>query len=297
VIYHGPFAGGWFQTLYAPPPAFALMLATSLEYHVLITLPLMVLSVPFRFLWPLAVASLGLSLGVCIAAAAQARIEKAKQRFWSRPLVAWLTFLQPMARGRARYEARLRVNTTPAEGLKRLALLANVDRSEPLDEVQYWSHTGMDRLSFVKAIVARLEVEKWQHRPDAGWSEFDVEVFGTRWSRLQLATVAETFEKGHQLFHCRLRAAWSLPATVLFWTACGLELLLIGFVASVVPWLWMLLLSLPLLGLYFEYDKRTLQRLMTAFLDDLAASHSLTKVPFEKMREGNQVAAPGKSVP
>src|SRR5436190_2740266 len=93
VIYHGPFAGSWFQTLYSPPPAFALMLATSLEFHVTITLPLLVLSVPFHFLWPLGVASLLISLAVCVAAASAAPIEKSTPRLWSRPLVAWLTFV------------------------------------------------------------------------------------------------------------------------------------------------------------------------------------------------------------
>jgi len=291
VIYHGPFGGGWFQTLYSPPPAFALMLATSLEYHLLVTGPLIVLSVPFHFLWPLGVASLCLSLSVCVAAASQAQIEKPKQRFWSRPLIALLTFLQPIARGWARYEGRLRINATPAEGYRRIASLAYIDRGEPLDEVQYWCHTGMERVNFVYAIVEKLEAEKWQHRPDTGWNEFDVEIFGTRWSRLQLSTVAETVEKGHQLFHCRLNAGWSLPANVLFWSACGLELLLIGLVVPALPWLWMLLLTLPLLGLYFESEKRTLQRLMVAFLDDLAAKYELTKVPFEKMREQKRQAA------
>jgi hypothetical protein len=112
-----------------------------------------------------------------------------------------------------------------------------------------------------------------------------VEIYGTRWSRLQLTTVAEAVEKGQRLFHCRLNTGWSLLATVLFWSACGLELLLIGFVAKAVPWLWMLLLTLPLLGLYFENEKRTLQRLIVAFLDEIAVQYELTKVPFEKMRE------------
>lgn len=285
VIYHGPFAGGWFQTLYSPPPAFALMLATSLEYHVLFTLPLLVLAVPFHFLWPLGVTSLGMSLCVCVAAASQAQIEKSKQRFWSRPLVAMLCFLQPIARGWARYEGRLRINTTPAEAFKRIASLAYIDRGEPLDEVQYWCHTGMERVSFVRSVVEKLEQEKWQHRPDTGWNEFDVEIYGTHWSRLQLTTVAEWVGKGHQLFHCRLNAGWSLLAKVLFWSACGLELLLIGLVASTLPWLWMLMLTLPLLGLYFESEKRTLQRLIVAFLDEVAVKHELARVPFDKMRE------------
>jgi O-antigen biosynthesis protein len=285
VIYHGPFAGGSFQTLYAPPPAYALMLATSLEYHVLVTLPLLILTVPFHFLWPLGVTSLCLSLGVCVAAASQAPIDKTKKRFWSRPLIALLFFLQPMARGRARYEGRLRINTTPGKAFRRIASIAYVDRGEPLEEIQYWCHSGMERVSFVHAIVAKLEQENWQHRPDAGWAEHDVEIYGTRWSRLQLTTVAEGVEKGHWLFHCRLNAGWSLLAKVLFWSACGLELLLIGLVSEAVPWLWMLLLTLPLLGLYFENEKRILQRLIVAFLDELAAKYELTKVPFSKTRE------------
>jgi hypothetical protein len=82
-----------------------------------------------------------------------------------------------------------------------------------------------------------------------------------------------------------LNTGWSLLAKVFFWSACGMEMLLIGLVASAVPWLWMLLLTLPLLGLYFENEKRTLQRLIVAFLDEIAAKYELTKVPFEKMRE------------
>ena len=150
----------------------------------------------------------------------------------------------------------------------------------------------MERVSFVTAIVRKLEEEKWQNKPDAGWAEHDVEIYGTRWSRLQLTTVTEFVEKGHQLFHCRLNAGWTLLAKVLFWSAVGLELLLIGVVAEAQPWLWMLLLTLPLLGLYFENEKRILQRLIVAFLDELAVQYELTKVPFEKMRERTPPAKP-----
>src|SRR2546423_10562724 len=37
VIYHGVFGSGFFQKLYAPAPAYALMFLTSLEYHALVT--------------------------------------------------------------------------------------------------------------------------------------------------------------------------------------------------------------------------------------------------------------------
>ena len=90
------------------------MVCTTLEYHVLVTLPLWVLSVTFHPLLPLAITSLLISLGVCVAAGAQAALPRKKTRWWSRPLVALLFFLQPIVRGWARYQGRLLVRPTPA---------------------------------------------------------------------------------------------------------------------------------------------------------------------------------------
>src|SRR6185503_7264413 len=119
VIYHGTFATGFFQTLYAAEPSWALMLLTSFEFHVLITLPLLALSAPFHFLFPLALASLVISLAVCVAAACQAELPKDRRRVWSRPLVALLFFLQPIARGWARYQGRRGLRPTPQSAFKR----------------------------------------------------------------------------------------------------------------------------------------------------------------------------------
>src|SRR5438876_99961 len=88
IIYRGLFGSAGFQSLYSSVPAITLMLCTTLEYHILVTLPLWVLSVPFHHLLPLAITSLLLSIGVCAAAGAQAAIPKAKRHWWSRPLVA-----------------------------------------------------------------------------------------------------------------------------------------------------------------------------------------------------------------
>ena len=72
LIYHGLFGSGFFQMLYAPEPAFLLMFCTSLEYHVLVVLPLLALSSSIYLLLPIALASWALALGVCAVAAAQA---------------------------------------------------------------------------------------------------------------------------------------------------------------------------------------------------------------------------------
>lgn len=278
IIYHGIFASGFFQTLYRSEPAVALMFCTSLEYHVLITLPLLTLSAPFPYLFPLAATSLLLSIAICVAAAFQAEIPKNKRRRWSRPLVALLFFLQPIWRGWARYHGRLSLRPTPQKAYESLDSLDLKDQGESRTVVEYWDESGMDRLEFLRNILRRLDQQGWPSKMDAGWSEFDVEVFGSRWAHLQLATVAEGHGSNRQLLRCRLRTIWSLLATSAFWSMLGFELLVIGFVGSVIPWLWFLLLTLPLFAWFLEQEQRDLQRLIVVLLDDIARQKNLHKI-------------------
>ena len=106
------------------------MLCTSMEYHVLVTLPLLILSVPFHFLLPVALTSSLISGIICVAAAVQADLPKNQTKIWSRPLVALLFFLQPIARGWARYQGRLGLHPTPPGAHARLDnLRKNRDRT------------------------------------------------------------------------------------------------------------------------------------------------------------------------
>ena len=278
VIYHGLFGSGFFQTLYTAKPASALMLATSLEYHVLITLPLFVLSVPFPALFPLALASLLLSLGVCAVAGAQARLPKNKRRFWSKPLVALLYFLQPVWRGRARYQGRLSIRPTPSAAYEQLVALGKKDRGEPLEHAAFWSEHYIDRLDFLKSVIHRLNEQGWQTKQDAGWSDFDIEIFGSRWSNLLLVTAAEDHQGGHKLIRCRFGAKWSLPAIVAFWAALGFVLIVVGIMRHSFPWLWMTLLAPWILAWFFEQEQRDLQRVIRALVEEVAASRQLVKI-------------------
>jgi glycosyltransferase involved in cell wall biosynthesis len=285
VIYHGVFATGFFQTLYAAPPAWTLMLCTSMEYHVMITLPLLVLSVPFPFLLPVALTAPLISAAICVAAAFQADLPKNKKKWWSRPLVALLYFLQPIARGWARYQGRLGLQQTPTAASDRLETLRQRDTGEPLDHLYYWGDGQMDRIDWVNGIVLRLDQQGWPSKTDAGWSEHDVELFGNRWSRLQLTTATEAYGGGKRLFRVRLRAYWSLLAKLAFWSAFGFELLVIGIVRHDLPWFWMLLLTMPIFGWFIEQEKRNQQRLIAAFLDDVARQRGLTKLRFNEPQD------------
>lgn len=278
IIYHGSFGAGWFQTLYSAEPAGVLMLSTTPEFHVAVTLPLLVLSATVHWLLPLALASLAVSLAVCGLAGAQAQLPRGRVRWWSRPLVALLFLLQPIARGWARYRGRFAAGAaanTPAESLDSVALRQSGQR---LDRADYWSERYLDRVDFVGAVLRALEKRDWPHKADIGWSEFDVEVYGRRWSNVRLTTVAEVHSRGRQLIRCRLRGSWSLTAKAAFWALLGAELLALGFFGPLQPWLWLILLTLPLVWWLLRREQRRLQSILIIFLDEVTAELGLLKL-------------------
>jgi hypothetical protein len=277
LIYHGLFGSGFFQKLYSPEPAFLLMFCTSLEYHVLVVLPLLVLSSSISLLLPVALAGWVLALGVCTVAAAQAELPKKKRRTWSRPLVALLFFLQPIVRGWARYHERLTARSEPPV-FKRAVASEPVDDWKTFGRVAYWSESGGDRYGFLHRILAKLQSEGWQHKTDTGWSAYDVEIFGSRWSRLRLTTATEELAQGHKVYRCHLNATWSLPARIAFWSTAGVELFIIGLVAPSHPWIWMLLLSLAGFGWGLEQEKHRLVLWITALLDEIGAEQKMVKI-------------------
>jgi GT2 family glycosyltransferase len=277
VIYHGVFASGFFQSLYAPPPAFSLMLLTSLEYHVLVTLPLWVLSLSVPALLPVALTSLALSLGVCGLAAAQAELPRKKRRWWSRPLVALLFFLQPIRRGWARYGWRLNTGSQPDQPR---ALAAEGLAGEPPETVAYWCPaSGPDRFQFLGKLVAQLRAEHWQIKPDSGWTSHDLEVLGSPLSRLRLVTVSEELGRGEKVIRVRLSVRWSLQARALWGASLGGLLLLIGALAPLVPWIWLVLLVLPCLSWFFDLQQHRLHRAVGALIEDVARGQGLVRLP------------------
>ena len=278
IIYRGVFGSAPFQTLYASEPATTLMLLTTLEYHLFITLPLWVLSVTFHALLPVAIASLLVSIVVCAVAGAQASLLKSKTRWWSRPLVALLYFLQPVVRGWARHQSRLALRLAPEAARETLHSVTMRDGTDSLDEARYWSEKRIERVEFVSTLLRELDKRGWPNRSDIGWSEFDVEIYGNRWSNVQLITAAEDHPHGRQLIRCRLRAAWSLQAKVAFWSLLGLEAIVVGSFGGWLKLIAMVLLTLPLFAYFQSCQKRKLQSLLIAFLDDLAKRLNLIKV-------------------
>jgi glycosyltransferase involved in cell wall biosynthesis len=282
IIYHGVFGSAPFQTLYAAQPALTVMLPTTLEYHVLISLPLWVLSAAFPTLLPVAIASLLISIAFCAAAGAQATLPKSKRRWWSRPLVALLFFLQPIVRGWERHQSRLAFRLAQEDTRESLDSVALRDGGEPLNEVRYWAESRIERVDFVAKILRTLEQRGWPHRSDIGWSEFDVEVFGNRWSHIQLITAAEDHPRGRQLIRCRLRDHWSMQAQAILWLLVALEVVVAGYFGG---WLWIMGVvgvTVPLAAYFLARQKRKLQSQIITLLDELAKSLNLIKIPLQQ---------------
>jgi hypothetical protein len=178
----------------------------------------------------------------------------------------------------ARYQGRITQRPTPSAPQQTLDSVALGESRETLSEVQYWSSQPIYRLAFIAEVLRKLDREGWPNKPDIGWSDFDVEIYGRRWSRLQLTTVTEDYASKKHLIRCRLRTHWSLQAQVVFWGLVAFELIVLGFLTPRWHWLWFALLSLPLVAWLLQRDQRTLRSMTVVFLGQLAADLKLIKI-------------------
>jgi len=278
IIYHGTFGSAPFQTLYASQPALTLMLPTTLEYHLLVSLPLWVLSVAFPVLLPVAIASLLVSLGFCALAGMQASLPRGKRRWWSRPVVALLFLVQPIVRGWERHQSVLARRLAGSDSRDSLDSVSLRDSYTALDEVKYWAEKRLERLDFVGRVLRTLEQRSWPHRSDIGWSEFDVEVFGNRWSAVQLITVIEEHPQKRQLIRCKLHARWSLQARVVLGLLLALEAVAGGYFLGWWQMLILVAISIPLFSFVLHRQERKTQSQLIVLLDSLAREMGLSKI-------------------
>lgn len=293
IIYHGPFGGSLFQSLYAPASWLPLALLTSVEFYALVILPLFVLAAIEPTFASLGLVGLVAPLLVCGLAASQVVIPHRHRSWWTRPLVALLCLLQPLVRGWARYQGRLTRRELPLDAFENLdSLSRKAQRMVP--EVQsFWAPGGLTRMEFLHALIEKLDHQGWHHRTDSGWSGFDLEVYGSRWCKLQLTTVTEPATRGGNLVRCRLESAWTLATRIGVWALLGLELAFIGLLPAGRPWWWLLLLSLPLVMWFVHRRQRDLRRIFGTFLDQFGAACGLRRLD----AAGNPVSQPVGPIP
>jgi glycosyltransferase involved in cell wall biosynthesis len=278
IIYHGSFATALFQTLYTPPPSLSLMLVNTLEYHVLISIPLIVLAIIFHPFIMTAVVATSLPIVVSAIAASQSEIPAKQLRFWSRPLVACLFYLQPIFRGWARYQGGFKAPSSRLSRRENLRTALRETSGADFELHEYWNDGGIERTEFLRVLIDRLEKFGWQHKVDAGWNRYDVQIYGSAWSVIQLITVSEVLGHGKQLLRCRLIPGGTWFARAFFWGLLALELVVIGFIGSRAWWPYLLLLTLPCFAWFLARNQTDLQRVISVFLDELATELKLKKI-------------------
>ena len=285
-IYHGIFGSGFFQKMYAPNLVPPFMYCTSLVYHVFVNIPLLALAINFVPFVPLAVASMGVSLGTCILAAVQAPLPRHKKRFWSRPLIALLFFMQPIARDWARF--KWRINLRPTQSGGGLAGPAAVSPEEAPERISYWSEGRAERYQLLAEVVTKLNSAGWAFRIDTGWAPYDIEILPRVWSRVRLTTVSEELGQGKRTFHCRLERNWSLLARVTYFIAATAVIMLIVLFGAKLPWLWFSLTALPLLWWAFEDESLQHASALAGLINAAALKQSFVEIG----PESSQTATP-----
>jgi len=212
VVYHGTFGRALFQSIYPAPISTAGAYLGSIEWLVLTVLT-GVVSLAFPWLRAVPILMLLASFTVALSWMAAARIEPKYDGLAARILVGWLAFLQPIARGRARWRARLfpparRVIKEEDEDGKEKA---KEPEPKPTLALTFWSETGLGRDVLIAALFHRLLTEGWRYVSDPGWGRWDVLIRGNMWWNVAVSTVTDDHGRGKCLTRVRLRASPALP--------------------------------------------------------------------------------------
>ena len=64
--------------------------------------------------------------------------------------------------------------------------------------------------------------DQWQSRTDSGWDEFDVTIFGDRFSKVVVKTVSENHGGEKRLLRARLDAGWTLRGKISLFVSIGI---------------------------------------------------------------------------
>jgi glycosyltransferase involved in cell wall biosynthesis len=278
VIYHGIFGTGLFQTLYRKPASMLAAMLMSIEWH-LLWMFVFVLGLAFTPLLWFAGAMVITPVALAITAAVQSPRPR-HSRWLTKPLIAYLHFRQPIARGYARYTVRLRAKDlrTEARGYAR----PNELPLDPLERrtLRYWHHQH-DRITLLEAIRREVEQAKWRHRIDSGWGAFDLEIYGSRYVKVKILTATEHHHGAGMLTRVRVRIVMSNFSRVLF-VAVGLLTLL------VLIHLWPFsrpAVLMPLAGwAMYLYNKYRVSRPVLGLIDEAAEKVGFWPVPTKPPR-------------
>jgi glycosyltransferase involved in cell wall biosynthesis len=212
VIYHGLFGTGLFQSIYRRQASLIAAIMMSVEWHLMAAF-MVVLGFALPPLMWVAVAMFLVPPALACLAAIQVPAPR-RSHAMSRPLIAWLHYRQPITRGWARYSVRLKNKVMKAEarGFRRPHRLP----FDPADTntLRYW-HKQEGRLPLLDQIKQKIATTGWRIRVDSGWNGWDLEVYGSRYVKLQITTATEYHPHAGKLTRIRVRPRMSTFCLVL----------------------------------------------------------------------------------
>jgi O-antigen biosynthesis protein len=261
VIYHGVFGTGFFQTIYRKQASVLAMMLMSVEW-LLLTMFVWVCAIAF---WPLVYLGAAMMITPVILAAIaawQAELPTKRRHWLMRPMIAYLHLRQPIVRGLARYTVRLKAKTLQvdkADLRKRKLPFDPHDHSTLL----YWSKHD-DRLKLLEQITADVKSLGLRHRVDAGWRDWDLEIYGSRYAKVRLRSVTEHFSSENRM----TRVDVAIKMTTFCKVLIGASVLLAAFIGYMV-WPWSIpSLAIPLVWLLiYVIDRRRVGRPVLGLLD------------------------------
>lgn len=160
----------------------------------------------------------------------QAKVPRPYDSLRSRLVICALCYAQPLVRSFQRYRTWLFAFPAPGNGnpdpvnggSERLPLTGR-------RLVEYWSEEWRDRTELLNPVVAELTEHRWSCAVDTGWSVWDLEVSGDRYTEVQIRTVQEEHGSGKRLIRVRYR----VHPRGTFWLLGGLGLTLTAAVAVI----------------------------------------------------------------
>jgi glycosyltransferase involved in cell wall biosynthesis len=215
-VYHGRFGSAPFQTIYQTRDFRFDARATSLEWHCLAAICLLL-----AMLWPpLALAGVAmwlLTLRVVFAAAWNAPLAETTP-FWGRAMVFWLHLTQPIVRGMHRNGYTLRNKRLPLSPSSQRQLEPKARRISASARELCWPTTnGLGRTELLEALEKRAKIEGWPGDYYGGWSFWDIELMATLWHHVTIHTATEELGWPRRF----TRARWQTQPTRVAWTVAG----------------------------------------------------------------------------
>jgi GT2 family glycosyltransferase len=220
IIYHGTFATGFFQCIYQPGPAHWAMFPATLEWHVFAVL-IAAAGIYEPWVWAVSLSMLTLSLVVATLQGAQARLPAHHDGLMSRVVVAGLCYLQPLVRSWARYRTRLLSGRAPEHDLALCGRPKETLSAFGGLTIDYWTEEGRERTELLALVIAYFNEHRWPKVIDAGWTNWDLQVYNDRWTLVEICTTQQNHGANHRLIRVRFR----VRARSFLWLAAGAGLL------------------------------------------------------------------------